>query len=80
MQICINCTEEFYKGDTCPTCGSKDIVTERAEKNMYMKTKPTKKFKCKKCGYTTLTEEKITCCPKCKWNVGVVGQFVKDLN
>ena len=77
MQACLNCNEEFFQGDICPTCGSKKILFERAENEMYMKTKQKKMWKCPKCGFTTESEEKITSCQNCNWNVNVVKQLDK---
>ena len=77
MQVCINCTEEFFRGNRCPTCGGTNITTARAEREMYMKTK-SKVFKCPKCSFSTESEEKVTCCPNCKWNVNVMKQLKDD--
>jgi len=78
MRVCLDCTEEFFQGKTCPTCGSTNIISERAEKEMYMRIGPVKKFKCPRCGFYVERNEEITCCPNCKWNVKVMKQL-KDV-
>ena len=78
MRACLDCNEEFFQGKKCPACGNTNIISEKSEKEIYMRTGVVRKYKCPKCGFYIEREEKITSCPNCKWNVKVTKQ-IKDV-
>lgn len=74
MKCCLNCNCEFHKGEVCPDCKGTNIVLERAEKEMYFKS-VGRYFKCKACGFTGCSDEKILSCPICHNNANVIKMF-----